>query len=116
MASTTFAATTADETVPIGFMAVLIIPGITTLTPTGASNESNSARSTSESPSTPCLATVYGPSRPNAMTAAIEAVLTTCPSSPDARMRGTKARIPWITPHRSMSITRCQSSRGISQE
>ena len=58
MASTTCAATTADATVPIGFIAVLIIPGMTTLTPMGAPIASNSARKTSESPSTPCLATV----------------------------------------------------------
>ena len=48
-------------------------------------------------------------------TAAIDAVLTTWPSSPDARMSGTKARTPWMTPHRSTSITRCHSSSGISQ-
>ncbi len=26
-------------------------------------------------------------------------------------MRGTKARMPWMTPHRLMSMTRCHSSR-----
>ena len=51
-----------------------------------------------------------------AVTAAIDAVFTTQPGSPDARMRGTNAWMPWITPHRSTSITRCHSERGSSQE
>ena len=41
---------------------------------------------------------------------AIEAVLTMCPSSPPASMRGTKARTPWITPQRFTPITHCQSA------
>ena len=111
-----FAATVDDSTVPIGLRPVRIIPGITTLTPTGAPIERISSRSTSDSPSTPCLATVYGPSRSTACTAAIEATFTTCPSSPVARMRGTNARTPWITPHRFTSSTRCHSSSPSSHE
>ena len=94
---------------------VRIIPGITTLTPMGASLACKSARSTSDSASTPCFETAYGPSRAGAYTAAIDAVLTTCPSSPDARISGTKVRTPWMTPHRLISSTRCQSSRVSSQ-
>ena len=51
-----------------------------------------------------------------AVTAAIDAVFTTQPGSPDARMRGTNAWMPWITPQRSTSITRCHSDSGSSHE
>ena len=51
-----------------------------------------------------------------AVTAAIDAVFTTQPGSPDARMRGTNAWMPWITPHRSTSMTRCHSESGNSHE
>src|SRR4051812_4633423 len=50
-----------------------------------------------------------------AMTAAIEAVLITCPSWLVSRMRGTNARMPWMTPQRLTSTTRCQSSSESSQ-
>ena len=93
----------------MGFIAVSIKPGITTLTPIGASIDASSARSTSDTASTPCLATAYGPSWAGVYTAAMDAVLTTWPSSPEARMSGTNERMPWITPQRSTSITRCQS-------
>ena len=44
MASTTLAATCSGPTVPNGLSPVLIMPGITTLTPTGASIAASSAR------------------------------------------------------------------------
>ena len=55
MASSTLAATCSGPTVPNGFSPVLIMPGITTLTPTGASIAASSARNPSEIPSTPCF-------------------------------------------------------------
>ena len=60
MASSTFAATTEGSIVPIGFMPVRTIPGMTTLVPTEAPSALSSARRTSVRPSTPCFATVYG--------------------------------------------------------
>src|SRR5580765_8283863 len=45
---------------------------------------------------------------------ATEAVLTTCPS-PCATRRGTKARTPWITPHRLTPSAHCQSPVVFSQ-
>ncbi len=51
-----------------------------------------------------------------AVTAAIDAVFTTHPGSPDARMRGTNAWMPWMTPHRSTSMIRCHSESGSSHE
>ena len=101
---------------PTGFMPVLIIPGITTLTPTGASISASSPRRPSEMPSTACFDAVYGPMPGMAVTAAIEAVFTTQPGSPDARMRGTNAWMPWMTPQRSTSMTRCHSESGSSHE
>ena len=41
---------------------------------------------------------------------ATDAVFTMCPGSPWASMRGTKARMPWITPQRSTPTTQSQSS------
>ena len=110
MASITWSATSDASTVPMGFIPVRIMPGMTTLTPIGAPTANRSARNTSDSPRTPCLATVYGPSDPMARTDAIDAVFTTWPSSPLSRMSGTKVCTPWITPHRFTSITRCHSS------
>ena len=46
------------STVPMGFIPERIRPGKTTLTPTGLPDAANSARKTSDRPSTPCLATV----------------------------------------------------------
>ena len=63
MASIDVAATADASTVPMGFIPVRIMPGMTTLTPIGAPTATRSARNTSDSPRTPCLATVYGPSR-----------------------------------------------------
>ena len=57
MASITFVATVDAGTEPMGFIPVLIIPGMTTLTPTGAPIAARSPANTSERPSTPCLAT-----------------------------------------------------------
>ena len=41
-------------------------------------------------------------------------VLTTCPGSPDAIMRGTKARMPWTTPITLTPCTHRQSLRVVS--
>ena len=58
MASTTLA-TTAASASPTGFMAVLIMPGMTALTPTGAPERCEfGAQARRRAPSTPCLATV----------------------------------------------------------
>src|SRR5207245_164622 len=43
------------------------------------------------------------------MSPAIEAVLTMCPPSPPAIIRGTNVSMPWITPQRLTPSTHCQS-------
>ena len=47
---------------------------------------------------------------------AIEAVFTTCASSPCASSRGTKLRRPWTTPQKLTPSTHCQSAIGTSHE
>ena len=61
MASKTFAATVADETVPTGFMPVLIMPGMTTLTPIGACSDTELGAQDVGEPEHPVLGDGVGP-------------------------------------------------------
>ena len=61
MASTTLAATVADDTVPTGFMPVLIMPGMTTLTPTGALSDADLGAQDVGEPEHPVLGHGVGP-------------------------------------------------------
>ena len=51
------------------------------------------------SASTACLLMWYAAAYGFAVNAAIDAVLTMCPSSPRSSMIGTNVRMPWIAPH-----------------
>ena len=62
---------------------------------------------------TPCFDAKYGPDPLSSP--ATDAVLTMCPSSPPASMRGTKARTPCTTPIRLTPMIHCQSARLVSQ-
>src|SRR5207248_1293889 len=68
-----------------------------------------SLASVSDSPTTAYLDVLYTPRPWLAMSPAIEAVLTMCPPSPPAIIRGTNVSIPWITPQRLTPRTHCQS-------
>src|SRR5215468_4304588 len=91
-------------------MLVSINPGQTTETPIGESLAVSSLYIDSESATTPCLVTSYTDMNGAVVSPAIDAVFTTCPSSPPASMRGRKTRTPWITPQRLTLITHCQSA------
>ena len=96
-------------------MRVGTTPGHSTDTPMEEPAARRSWWSVSLRATTPTLATLYGAMVGMANRPAIDAVLTTCPGSPEASMRGTNALTPWITPQRSTPITHCQSSSDCSQ-
>ena len=90
---------------------VLMRPGQTTDTPIGTPVTANSLNIDSDSATTPCLVTSYTDMNCAVVRPAIDAVLTMCPSSPPASMRGRNSRTPWITPQRFTLMTHCQSAR-----
>ena len=59
---------------------------------------------------TPRLATLYDAMPGKASSPAVDAVFMMWPGWPSASMRGTKWCTPWMTPHRSMSMTHFQSA------
>ena len=85
-------------------------PGQTTETPIGAPVVRNSLYIDSESAITPCFVTSYTDMNGAVVRPAMDEVLTMCASSPLASIRGTKARTPWMTPHRFTLMTHCQSA------
>src|SRR5690349_15159275 len=92
-------------------MLVLTKPGHTTDTPMPLwPARSSSLARHSEIATTACLVAVYGASHGVEVRPAIDAVLTTWPSSPLATSAGRNARIPWITPHRLTSSVHRQSA------
>src|SRR5215472_13127147 len=91
-------------------MFVLMSPGQTTDTPMGAPVTTNSLYIDSDSATTACLVTSYTDMNGVVVRPAIDAVLTMCPASPPASMRGRKARTPWMTPQRFTLMTHCQSA------
>ena len=115
MASTTLAATVADATVPMGFMPVRTIPGITTLTPTGPGSLQLGPQDIGE-PEHAVFGDGVGPEACQRQDGRHGRDVDDMSLLPVARIRGTNELMPWMTPQRSVSRTRCHSSRPISQE
>src|SRR5215469_6890098 len=91
-------------------MLVLTVPGQSTETPTPEPSAASSADRTSDSATTPYLATAYEPILAGATRPAIDAVLTIQPPSGLARRIGRNACTPWMTPYRFTPRIQCQSS------
>src|SRR5690606_21717832 len=88
--------------------------GHSTEQPTRSPTRDRSWYNVSDSDTTACLATLYGPVNGGSTSPATEAVLTTWPREPGSpaaasSMRGTKARTPWVAPHRFTPSTHSQS-------